>query len=325
VSYIKRLIMENGVGVGDGVEVCHFYDLCSRILDEKIDYDRKDSRYYQDCTELALDAVGNGQSHIESFDAVLVDEGQDLSDQMIKVVLGLLKPAGDLVIALDPYQDIYKRKSSWKALGVQATGRTRPLKKVYRNTREIFDFTQRFIGEDPAASQQVCFPFESAMHGPEPALTRLPNHKDIENFLVTEVSSQIKQDGFKRSEIAIIYDDKAYGPEGFQYDPSHSPRELVAKLEGAGIPTKWVSRDVHAKEAFDITTDRVTVISIHSAKGIDFDLVYLVGIDGLNVSDATRDQLIKTTYVGMTRAKYRLVVPDVQENDLIRRMRACLR
>ncbi|MBW2059349.1 MAG: NERD domain-containing protein [Deltaproteobacteria bacterium] len=321
VSYIKRLIMENGVGLGDGVEVCHFYDLCSRILDEKIDYDRKDSRYYQDCIDLALDAVGSGQSHVEPFDAVLVDEGQDLSDQMVRAVLGLLKPGGDLVIALDPYQDIYKRKSSWKALGIQAKGHTRYLKKVYRSTREIFEFTQRFIGQDPAAFQQASLPFESAMHGPEPELIRLPGHKELEDLLVRDVYSQIKKGEFKRSEIAIIYDDKAYGPGGFQYDPRHSPRELVAKLEGAGIPTKWPSRDIHAKEEFDITTDRVTVISIHSAKGIDFDLVYLVGMDGLNVSDATRGQIIKTVYVAMTRAKYRLVIPYVHENELIDRIK----
>ncbi|MFZ2088112.1 MAG: hypothetical protein WAU47_06020 [Desulfobaccales bacterium] len=35
-----------------------------------------------------------------------------------------------------------------------------------------------------------------------------------------------------------------------------------------------MSQDLRAKEMFDITTDRVSLISIHSAKGLDFDLVY---------------------------------------------------
>ncbi len=84
-------------------------------------------------------------------------------------------------------------------------------------------------------------------------------------------------------------------------------------------------RDVRSKEEFEITADRVTVISIHSAKGIDFDLVYLIGLDGLSVTDANRDQLIKTAYVGMTRAKYQLVIPYAQENELISRAKKCLK
>jgi len=326
VSYIKRLIQENGVGVGDGVKVCHFFDLCSQIVDEKIHYEKEDNDYYRAWIELALESVGNGDSHLGPFDAIFIDEAQDFNDDMIRVVLGLLKPKGDLVIALDAYQDIYRRKTSWKELGIQAAGRSRYLRTVYRNTREIFDFTQRFIGENPGAkSQKAHFPFESAMHGPEPELKQFPGPRQVEDFVIEDISKQIKQGEFKRSEIAVIYDDKSYGPEGFQYDPSHAPGELVAKLEAAGIPSKWVSRDVRAKELFDITTDRVSVVSVHSAKGIDYDLVYLIGVDGLKPTEETRDQLIKLVYVAMTRAKYRLVIPYVQENDLIGRMKGCLK
>jgi len=163
------------------------------------------------------------------------------------------------------------------------------------------------------------------MHGPKPELKAFSGPQQVEDFVIEDISKQINQGEFKRSEIAVIYDDKSYGPEGFQYDPSHAPGELVAKLEAAGIPTKWISRDVRSKELFDITTDRVSVVSVHSAKGIDYDLVYLIGVDGLKPTEETRDQLIKLVYVAMTRAKYRLVIPYVQENDLIGRMKGCLK
>jgi hypothetical protein len=326
VSYIKRLIQENGVGVGDGVKVCHFFDLCSQIVDEKIHYEKEGHDYYRAWIELALESVGNGQCHLEPFDAIFIDEAQDFNDDMIRVVLGLLKPKGDLVIALDAYQEIYRRKTSWKELGIHASGRSRYLRTVYRNTREIFEFTQRFIGENPGGkSQEARFPFESAMHGPKPELRKCSDYGKLENFVIDDISKQIEQGEFKRSEIAIIYDDKAYGPQGFQYDPSHAPGELVAELEAAGIPSKWVSRDVRSKELFDITTDRVSVVSVHSAKGIDYDMVYLLGLDALSPTEVTRDQLIRLAYVAMTRAKYRLVIPYVRENDLIGRMKECLK
>ena len=95
-------------------------------------------------------------------------------------------------------------------------------------------------------------------------------------------------------------------------------------LEGAGIPVKWVSQDVRAKESFDVTTDRVALVSIHSAKGLDFDLVYLVGADRIRPTDRTRAQLTRLLYVAMTRARYRQVVPYVRETEFIVRMRESL-
>jgi hypothetical protein len=47
-----------------------------------------------------------------------------------------------------------------------------------------------------------------------------------------------------------------YGADQFKYEGKEAPAHLLQKLETAGIPTKWVSEDVRAKELFDITTDR---------------------------------------------------------------------
>ena len=134
----------------------------------------------------------------------------------------------------------------------------------------------------------------------------------------------IKRDEYKRSEIAVLYDDKVYGSEGFAYDNRHLPLRLQRSLDSAGIPTKWVSEDLRAKEMFDVTTDRVSLISIHSAKGLDFDLVYLVGADRIQPTDDTRARLTRLLYLAMTRAKHRLVIPYVEESEFIQLMRHCL-
>ena len=80
------------------------------------------------------------------YDAVLVDEGQDLSDDMVRVIVALLGPEADnLTIALDECQDIYRRRrASWQELGVRARGRVMPLRAAYRNSREITTLAQRF-------------------------------------------------------------------------------------------------------------------------------------------------------------------------------------
>lgn len=325
-SYLRRLIQDKGIGIGEsGVHVHHFFELCSRILQEPIHYENEDSEYYDLVVQESLAKAGSGQCPIGPFDAILIDEGQDFSEEMLRTVLSLLAPGGDLVIAQDSYQDLYRRAGSWKSLGVKASGRTTYLKKVYRNTVEIFEFTQRFIGERPRTGNQLALlPTDFAFNGPAPLLKRFKTQEAIEDYLISDIAECIDTGEFKRSEIAVLYDDKVYGPRGFAYDNRALPMRVLNKLERAGIPAVWVSQDVRAKEMFDITTDRVFLISIHSSKGLDFDLVYLIGMDHIRFAEATKDTLISLVYVAMTRAKYRLVVPHVEETDLLRRMKNCL-
>ena len=326
VSYLKRLLQEKGLGVGvNGIHICHFFELCSRILDEKIQFEGKDSEYYETWTQWALEAVQKGEHPVGKFDAILVDEGQDFDNDMLRTLIGLLKPEGDLVIALDAYQDLYRRETSWKSLGIEAKGRTRYLKPVYRNTVELYNFTQHFTGEKPEKNSQLnLFSYEFAFHGDPPEIITFGEYNELEDFVIEDIKTALDSGDYKRSEIAIIYDDKTYDSKSFKYEYKEIPVSILEKLESGGIPAKWVSQDVRAKEMFDITTDRISLISIHSSKGLDFDMVYLLGIDHINPTEDLRDKLQTLIYVATTRAKYRLVIPYVEESEYIRRMKNCL-
>jgi hypothetical protein len=326
VSYLKRLIQEKAIGTGEGgIDVCHFFDLCSRVLGETVRFENETAEYYDLVTQETLERIVAGKSRVEPFDAILVDEGQDFDDRMVRVVLALLKPGGDFVLSLDSYQDLYRRRASWKSVGIMAGGRTTTLRRVYRNTQAIFEFTQRFIGEGPRENAQLALlPEGVSFDGPAPEILEFKDSQNIEDFLIIDLKRRLQTGEFKRSETAIIYDDKVYGPDRFSYDNRALPMRLFRSLEGAGIPSTWVSQDVRAKEMYDVTTDRVSLISIHSSKGLDFDLVYLVGLDHIHGTDELKQNLIPLVYVAMTRAKYRLVIPYVEETDLIRRIKSCL-
>jgi hypothetical protein len=325
VSYLKRLIQEKAIGTGvGGIQVCHFFDLCSKVLGEPVRFENESSEYYDLVVQETLDRVKAGKSRVEPYDAILVDEGQDFDDLMLKVVLALLKPGGDFVLSMDSYQDLYRRRPSWKSVGIQAGGRTHTLKRVYRNTKAIFDFTQRFIGEEPTGTAQLALlPEGISSHGAAPEILQFPDTEALEAFLLKDLKQGVGGGEYKRSETAIIYDDKVYGPDRFSYDNRALPMRLLRGLETAGIPSTWVSQDVRSKEMYDVTTDRVSLISIHSSKGLDFDLVYLVGLDHIQATDETRSNLVSLVYVAMTRAKYRLVIPYVEETGLIKRIKEC--
>ena len=323
VSYLKRLIQEKGLGTSDsGIHVYHFYELCSGVLEESVHFENEDSEYYALVTREALEKVQSGHSSIGPFDAILVDEGQDFNTDMLGFLLSLLRPEGDLVISLDNYQDLYMARPSWKSLGIKASGRTHHLKKAYRNTSQIFEFTQRFIGEGPRAGKQLpLLPDDFEFHGELPELRQFQDNDSIEDFLIRDLAESIEEREYKRSEIGIIYDDKVYGLDRFAYDNRAIPMRILNRLNSAGIPATWVSQDVKSKEMYDVTTDRVSLISIHSSKGLDFDLAYLIGMDRIHPTAQNRSRLISLIYVAMTRAKYRLVIPYVEETEIIGKMK----
>jgi superfamily I DNA/RNA helicase len=67
----------------------------------------------------------------------------------------------------------------------------------------------------------------------------------------------------------------------------------------------------------------VSLISIHSSKGLDSDRVYLVGFDHIHATEATRPNPVSLVCAAMTRAKFRLVIPYVEETALIIRIKGC--
>ena len=143
-NYIKRLLSNKNVPLGnDGVTVKHFFELCSEIIGQDLEYEKEEADYYDIIVQEAFEKAKNCG---KKYDAILVDEGQDLSDDMYRVLVALLnKKTNNLTISLDENQNIYKRRASWKDLGIQARGRIHSISCVYRNTREITSFANKFI------------------------------------------------------------------------------------------------------------------------------------------------------------------------------------
>ena len=74
------------------------------------------------------------------YNAILVDEGQDFAPEWIHSLTALLDPATDsLLFCLDPAQNIYRRKLTYKSVGINVQGK-RPtmLRRSYRNTIETW-------------------------------------------------------------------------------------------------------------------------------------------------------------------------------------------
>lgn len=327
VNYIKRLLSGKSVPLGPkGVEIFHFFELCSRILCEPVHYENEDGAYYQTVLDLALEKLSATPI---KYDAILVDEGQDFTDDMYRLVTGLLNPASNnLTIALDENQNIYRGRQSWKDVGVKARGRVHRISLVYRNTREISDFASKFMGMVPSSktdhSKQPAL-FEPTIfeaHGPKPEIRPFERPEGLISYVATRIKSLIDNEAYPPSEIAIIYAVKL--PSYEKNQGLQLPSALKEALDAQGIMSSWVSEDYRAKNSYDITTDRVAICTIHSAKGLDWACVFLLGLDNLDEKRWTEEQRQRLSYVGLTRARHRLFIPYVRNSEAIERLRKCL-
>ena len=324
VNYLKRLLANKGVPMGkEGVEVTHFFELCSQILVEEVHYEKEDLAYYKTVTEYTQEKLR--EINLQ-YDAILVDEGQDFSDDMYNVISSLLnKKTNNLTIALDEKQTIYTSRQSWKERGIQAKGRVHRISNIYRNTEEVSNFAKMFEDSKDIYQKEKKQPelFEDffVYHGPPPEIRPFLSFEEIALFVANRIKKLQSEDAYPLSEIAIIYTIRVIDGNANKC----LPRLFQSALESKGIISNWVSEDYRSKKSYDITTDSVAISTIHSSKGLDYACVFLVGLDLLKPGDPwPEEQIHNITYVGITRARYQLFIPYINDTSLITKVRLSL-
>jgi superfamily I DNA/RNA helicase len=202
-------------------------------------------------------------------------------------------------------------------LGIKIQGRTRSLDHVYRSTRELTRFAQRFAGQsqDVTDPQQDLFPGSSEYSGPEPELRKLADLPGLIGY-VSDTVVDLMDKGYSSSEIAVVYLSKEVPG---QEQPL--PALIQTALNQRGVLSTWLSQDVRSKATYDITTDIVTISTAHSVKGLDYAAVIVLGLDMVEPGDRwNAEQLERIAYVAVTRARYRLYVPYMDASPLIRKL-----
>src|SRR4030067_1994443 len=101
------------------------------------------------------------------------------------------------------------------------------------------------------------------------------------------------------------------------------PDRIASSLRDAGIPVNWFTENSAAKQSFDLHELTVKIGTIHSAKGLDFEIVYLIDATGnpvgpppksVPVDDAAR-KYRHLLFVGYTRAREKLTIISIPSPD----------
>lgn len=265
----------------------------------------------------ALGHLQSGKNLVERFDFVVVDEAQDLSPVALALMAEVCRSADGLFFAADNKQSLYSRNYSWSTAHprLQFRGRTALLQRNYRSTKEIdraaFSVLRPDEGED-------LVPSTSVHEGPLPILVRNSKPADQAKWATLFIRQMGRHLHLKTSAAAILVPSAAAG------------ERLAEEMRAQGIDARYfASRDL------DLRSDTIRVLTLHSAKGLEFPIVVVAGLEGgdwpvpedfdePNLYQERARNERKLLYVGLTRAMRGLMLivpsgcrhPAVEDLDL---------
>jgi hypothetical protein len=253
-----------------------------------------DEFWIETVPRLLSQAFDEGRVPTGAYQAILVDEGQDFADTWYRLLIRALDPeANRLFIALDSSQNIYRRRISWRSLGIQIAGRTKVLKRNYRNTRGILSAAYAMVQELDAAEAEpgdlvssLIVPDQALREGPGPELACLDSAQAVREHAKDWIGARLAR-GVAPGDILVL---------------GHNRLEMekfAGWLEEQKIPASFLPERR--------TDGTVGVSTIHSSKGLDARHVLILNaheLDGLK----TRDEARRLLYIGMTRARDELCV-----------------
>ena len=312
-------------GLAEAVWVHHFHHWCRALLAaHEIELPpRSDNAaaYCAGLVERALAAQADGRIEGGQYAAILIDEGHDFAPDWFRLLVPLVDPqTNSLLVLYDDAQAIYadaaegqgqegalpRRRFSFKSVGVQAQGRTTVLRINYRNPEAILRFARAtawpaLVARDAAAEAldgddgaPLLEPLSAGGVGEAPQVVRLPSAQAEAEFVVRHLQAAHRA-GTPWGEMAVIYRD--------YYRDAKTIRKLLPRH---GVPTVYFDDATHADDE-----DKVTLITMHSCKGLEYSLVVIPATDRLAVGRELSAPEARLLYVAMTRATRELVLCGV--------------
>jgi DNA helicase IV len=210
---------------------------------------------------------------------IVVDEGQDMPKEFYTV---LFLVSESLTIFADENQRITARQSTInEILAASQVKKTLKLTTNYRNTHEIAEFSASFYAGLPTG-----VPALPATRGERPFLMNFPRLYECVNYIVEyENGNASRSIGvmIQRSDEAIKFYNR-----------------LESKVDNP--PQIYLREGAENKKQVDFTTPGIKIITYASAKGLQFDTVFLPELQYVH-GDPKGDDLRMRFYVMTSRAR----------------------
>ena len=319
---IEHLLRQRGVD--ERVQVRTFHSWCKDLVNTyqlDVPPGLKGEAYFKALADTVARAVNSERVPGGQYMALLVDEAHDFEDAWLRLAAHMVSPqSNSLLVLYDDAQSIYqgkRRKFNFASVGVQAVGRTSILRMNYRNTAEVLALalqcTQGLLqGGSPAAADDDMprvQPTSAGRRGALPVLIEA-RHAQEEADLLAERMAAAHAAGTPLAEMAVLCRTKA------------QMRPFERALARCGLACQ--SMNALAFRRFDWRLPSVKLLTLHSAKGLEFAWVGVAGLHLLPLRDESLEDAVRLLYVAMTRATHELVLSAHGPGAVVDRVREAL-
>jgi superfamily I DNA/RNA helicase len=263
----------------------------------------------------ALAKVESGEWNQPPYDAVVVDEAQDLDPCALRLLATLCADPSKLFITADANQSIYGGSFRWTDVhdSLKFRGRrTGVIRTNHRSTREIGEAAASYLAAGVLEESEGKPLYGHS--GVLPVVRTVASPGDEIDLLARFLQGAARSLRLTSASGAILVPSKETG------------RPLAAALKQKGLPAEFMPGT-----ELDLRKPCVKVITLKSAKGLEFPVVALAGFVGWNgepksykgTAEEEEENLRRerrSMFVGMTRAMRALlvVVPARTENPLLK-------
>ena len=259
----------------------------------------------------AADLVAAGESD-RTYDAVIVDEVQDLEPSAIRMLVGLCREPNRLFLTADANQSIYGGGFRWADVHewLRFAGRTGILRANHRSTREIGEAAHDYL-RDGAIDETDARAYVNT--GPLPVVRAVESIVDEAKLLARFFRTASRELRLSTGACAVL-----------------CPFRKAAERIAAALTEQGLEATAMTGGDLDLERKGVKLLTLKSAKGLEFPIVAVAGfLDGAyphyrpSLDEAAREEIRgrerRTLYVAMTRAMRALlvVVPALTDNPLL--------
>ncbi|WP_022881837.1 nuclease-related domain-containing DEAD/DEAH box helicase [Gryllotalpicola ginsengisoli] len=246
---------------------------------------------------------------LTGYSAVIVDEAQDLSCAMVRMLARIAGDAPDaLTLIGDGQQTIYPGGYTLTEAGVSLGNRGVVMETNYRNTAEILEAARSIVAgssytDIEGIAAQASAP-TAPRRGPKPVFASFPTKVAHNTAMVERVRAATKAIDVSVGDVAVLC--------FYQYQVDQAVRLFAA----AGIPTITLDK-------YDgTTTDALKIGTIKRSKGLEFKHVLVPwvaprlkaerrAIGEMDASSEREDRDRRELFVGITRARDQVWVGSV--------------
>jgi mRNA-degrading endonuclease RelE of RelBE toxin-antitoxin system len=256
---------------------------------------------WEQARRIAADVVTEGKVDL-GYDAVFVDEAQDLSPNAIRLLMELhlsrrSKPK-HFYLAADGNQTIYGHTVSWVSIHpkLQLQGRTRRLRKNHRTTRQIAEAALAVLHGAELESDST--EIEHLNTGPRPEVVYCPSEQSEVASIIEFFNKSCAEIGRGIEHCAVLVPEDKHG------------HRMQQCLELCGVAARFAKR-----EEVKLGFEGVKVLTRHTAKGMEFPIVAIAMRQLIMRKSAPQDeaeerelQVRRILHMSMTRAMRSLLV-----------------